>query len=110
MHLLTKEAFQTYLEHLAPDGVLAVHISNLHLDLAPVTRALAEHYGLDAALVSSLSDPKLGTASANWVLLTRNKGFFEKHDIGAALTLTEKGEKPPVMWTDDYSSIWSILL
>src|SRR5262249_23678636 len=41
VHLLTKEAFELYLSHLArPDGILAIHISNRQLDLAPVVRAL----------------------------------------------------------------------
>ena len=33
VHLLTKEAFEVYLAHLAPDGALAFHISNKYLDL-----------------------------------------------------------------------------
>jgi hypothetical protein len=110
MHLLTKEACKIYLEHLAPDGVLAIHISNLHLDLAPVTRALAEDNDLSAFLVSSGQNAATGAAAANWVLLSRNKTFFEQHGIGAPLNMTEKGDKPPVPWTDDHSSIWSILL
>lgn len=109
MHLLTTEACQIYLEHLAPDGVLAIHISNLHLDLGPVTRALADDNKLSAALVSSNQNQQTQAAAANWVLLSRNKGFFERHRIGAPLEMTEKGGKP-VRWTDDYSSIWSILL
>ena len=36
VHLVTKEAFALYLEHLAPDGIIAAHITNLHLDLQPV--------------------------------------------------------------------------
>ncbi|MDA1016613.1 MAG: fused MFS/spermidine synthase, partial [Planctomycetota bacterium] len=32
-HLLTKEAFDVYLRHLNADGVIAVHISNKHVDL-----------------------------------------------------------------------------
>ncbi len=110
MHLLTAEACKIYLHHLAPDGVLAIHISNLHLDLAPVTLALAQDNNLSASLVSSGADPRTGSAASNWVLLTRNQKFFAQHSIGAPLNLTEKGDKPPVRWTDDYSSIWSILL
>jgi hypothetical protein len=110
MHLLTAEACKIYLHHLAPEGVLAIHISNLHLDLAPVTRALADDNGLTAVLVSSGADARTGSAASNWVLLTRNQKFFAQHSIGAPLNLTEKGDKPPVRWTDDYSSIWSILL
>ena len=36
VHLLTREAFALYFYHLKPDGVLAVHVSNKHLDLKPV--------------------------------------------------------------------------
>ncbi len=42
MHLLTREAFALYDAHLAPDGILAVHVSNLHFDLRPVVRSHAE--------------------------------------------------------------------
>ena len=35
MHLLTEEAVALYRKHLAPHGVLALHISNPHLDLVP---------------------------------------------------------------------------
>src|SRR5207248_4401523 len=38
VHLLTVEAFKTYLRHLKPGGVLAVHISNRYLDLVPVVQ------------------------------------------------------------------------
>ncbi len=39
VHLLTHEAVALYRQHLAPHGVLALHISNAHLDLVPVTRS-----------------------------------------------------------------------
>jgi hypothetical protein len=38
MHLLTREAFDTYLRHLAPDGILAANMSNRH---SPLWRPLA---------------------------------------------------------------------
>ena len=44
-HLLTLEAMQTYLRHLRPDGILAVHITNRYLDLKPVMAAAASHFG-----------------------------------------------------------------
>jgi hypothetical protein len=36
VHLLTREAFAGYLARLAPQGVIVVHISNRHMELAPV--------------------------------------------------------------------------
>ena len=45
VHLLTREAFARYKEALAPDGVLAVHVSNQYLDLRPVVRGLGKELG-----------------------------------------------------------------
>ncbi|HLJ15492.1 MAG TPA: fused MFS/spermidine synthase, partial [Bryobacteraceae bacterium] len=44
VHLLTKEAFALYLRHLKPGGILAVHVSNQFLELAPVVQQLAAFY------------------------------------------------------------------
>src|SRR5262249_45082582 len=41
LHLLTREALHLYLDKLADHGLIAVHISNRFLDLAPVLGALA---------------------------------------------------------------------
>ncbi len=48
VHLLTREALELYLARLAPDGILAFHISNRHLRLQPVLAAVAEEWGLSA--------------------------------------------------------------
>ncbi len=45
-HLLTREAFDLYLRHLAPDGVLAVNVSNLFVDLVPLVWRIAEERGV----------------------------------------------------------------
>ena len=45
VHLLTREAFALYFRHLQPGGVLAVHVSNKHLDLEPVVAMAAESLG-----------------------------------------------------------------
>ena len=47
MHLVTREALRLYLSKLAPGGLIAFHITNQHLDLAPVLANLAQ----DASLV-----------------------------------------------------------
>ena len=38
IHLLTREAFELYWHHLRPDGILAINITNRHLDLSMVIR------------------------------------------------------------------------
>src|SRR5580704_2298429 len=56
VHLLTTEAFDLYLRHLKPSGILAVHVSNQYLDLVPVVGQLAAAHGLIARLVHTEKD------------------------------------------------------
>ena len=44
VHLLTREAFAIYFRHLKPDGVLAVNISNRHLNFKPVVESAASDF------------------------------------------------------------------
>ena len=41
VHLLTREAIALFLHKLAPEGILALHISNRHLDLPAIAAATA---------------------------------------------------------------------
>lgn len=50
VHLLTLEAFADYLRTLKPGGVLAVHISNRHLDLEPILGLIAGELGLSGVV------------------------------------------------------------
>ena len=56
MHLLTAEAFATYRRHIAPNGLLMVHISNRFLDLEPVLAALAAQGWASAARDYDVTD------------------------------------------------------
>ena len=46
-HLLTREAFDIYRRHLAPRGVIAAHITNSYLYLAPVVRGIGKAFTAD---------------------------------------------------------------
>lgn len=79
LHLATKEAFELYLDRLAPDGVLAIHISNWHMDLLPLCKAVAEELKLQAAGIVS---PARGLLfSSHWVFLTRQRMTFPAADV-----------------------------
>jgi hypothetical protein len=106
-HLLTREAMLTYLRELAPDGVLAVHISNLYLDLAPV---LAEHgrtLNLKYRFVHAEEKDLVDWAS-DWVLLSRDNKIFEQPEIAARLK-SDAGMRRVRPWTDDYSNLFQLL-
>jgi len=69
-HLATREAFELYLQRLAPDGILAVHVSNWHIDLLPLCKAAAVELNLIPYGVVGVKENALST-SAVWVFMTR---------------------------------------
>jgi hypothetical protein len=110
LHLFTEEAMDVYRRHLAPGGVLALHISNLHLDLMPVALAHARNFGLHAAQVMT---PLNGdTSTSVWMLLgqdasfSRGDTFLRESKRVERLALTEP---PRVRWTDERSSVLQVL-
>lgn len=108
VHLLTREAFQLYFRHLAPGGVLAVHISNKHLDLAPVVDGLARALGKHAVVVDNDDDDDKGVFSSTWVLVSGRQSFFQFPLIFKAATPVTS--RPGLgLWTDDYSNLFQIL-
>src|SRR5262249_50031230 len=76
VHLLTLEAIDLYLRHLAPGGLLATHVSNRYLDLAPVVALAARARGLDARLLDTKGDDATDSFAASWVLVPTDSGFF----------------------------------
>ena len=62
VHLLTRQAFALYFRHLGPDGVLAVHVSNRHLDVERVVYGALADSGREAVAVRTRSDAANGRA------------------------------------------------
>jgi hypothetical protein len=107
VHLLTKEAFAVYLTHLDPGGLIAFHVSNQFLDLAPAVRRLAAEYGFAAARIQSDADSDRGLSSATWVLVTRDREFLARPEIAR---VTFPISKPDVrLWTDDYDNLLQLI-
>jgi len=105
---VTKEAFDLYLKHLAPEGVIAAHISNRHLDLRPVFWQLAKYYGLHIVGVTYPGDTH-GGYPTDWLLLARNPALLEapaiqKHSVDLSGYSTNLK-----LWTDDYSNLFQVL-
>jgi spermidine synthase len=108
VHLLTVEAFRTYLRHLKPGGILAVHISNRYLDLVPVVQQAARHLSLEVRQVENDDDDDVGVYRSDWMLVSASPAAFE------GKLLKEAAERidalPRVkLWTDDYSDLYRIL-
>lgn len=107
VHLLTEEAIAGYRRKLAPGGVLAVHITNRHLDLAPVLAAQADRLGLVALRRTQSGRGEL-SATSDWVVLAREDADLEPlRSMGGWAEPTR--DKDVRGWTDDYSSLVQVL-
>ena len=108
VHLLTREAFDLYLRHLAPDGVIAVLISSWHFDFEPLLQEMAEELGLNAVLIRNSSGDGQNWG-ARWMILTRNEQFMNQKRVRQVLQKTARSERDVRLWTDDFSSPFQLL-
>ena len=108
VHLVTKEAFDIYLKHLATDGVLAANISTRYIDLVPVMWQLSKFYNLTMVVIPTEGDGKIVFPSL-WVLMSHAPQPFQVPAITERLfSLKDYSTKIP-LWTDDFNNLFQIL-
>lgn len=111
MHLITREALALYLDKLAPGGVIAWHVSNRNLDLAPIIADLAADAGALAWLQTDQpvrAELEAYRSASDWIAITRRPS-----DLGPLASdsrwrpLRARPDARP--WTDDFSNILGAL-
>jgi len=112
LHLLTREAYQVYLKHLKPDGVLAVHISNRYLDLKPVVAQGMADIGWHGRVVEDDGIEQPYYTGTTWTVLSASDKFFESKNFADETSSFVKPLVPKPgfrAWTDDFTNILSII-
>jgi hypothetical protein len=111
LHLLTKEAFATYLRHLTPNGVIAVDISSNFLNFLPVMVGLNNYYRMQMVWMPWHEDPSHPEYfGSQWVLLSRNPAILRQPEILHASMAPPGGKAiTPILWGDDRTSLLPIL-
>ena len=107
VHLLTAESFDLYKRLIRPDGVMAIHITNNHLDLATVARRLAHHIGYEAVLIRTQHDANRDARPCEWIIASANRQFLNLPSIQKASTDIPLNKTR--LWTDNYSSLISVM-
>lgn len=103
VHLLTKQAFEIYKHHLKPNGIIAVHVTNTYLRLAPVVKKVADAIGMKTTRVETEQDGD--DYSTDYVLVTNNEAFLTAHP-------EQPSDDPKIdvpVWTDTYHNLFGIL-
>jgi hypothetical protein len=114
VHLLTAEAIDLYLEKLAPDGVIAFHISNNYFELEPVLSAIVSAKNLTALSRRVVSkditekEDRGGLKPSHWILVGRSSSDLK--------WISDDPKWKPLRsipgfraWSDDYSNILKAL-
>ena len=113
VHLLTREALAAYLEKLKPGGVMVFHLSNRYFDLVPVVARLASDARLPCRVRAMLDVPEelgdsLRVVNSVYAVVARSEA-----DFGALANdsrwVTPEPRENLRLWTDDYSSLLSVL-
>lgn len=104
-HLLTTEAFAIWLDRLAPDGLIALHVSNRFMDLRPEVAAAAASVGLVARFRGA--NPTDGDAlnlATDWVVMARDEarlGSLATHPAWETIPV----DPAVAPWTDDHADL-----
>jgi len=111
IHLLTREAVVLYMDKLATDGVLVVHISNRFLNLTPVLARIVEELGY-AALRGARNkidrDIDVAGTKSVWALIARDQATID------ALVLSEiwgplETSTDQRVWSDNFSNLLEVI-
>ena len=107
VHLLTREAFVIYQRHLVPGGVIAIHITNRYLNLAPVVERLARELGFATTRLSVQNVHRVGHYHPDYLLLSKDQKRIAPYP---PLPPPYAQDIPAVaLWTDRAHNLFQIL-
>ena len=109
-HLLTREAFELYRQHMRKDGlgIIAVNIKNRYVKLAPVVKAAADYWGFRTTRIWTDEDRPRLLHEVDYMLLTNNDDFLKANPPILAPGVSPEIEPAP--WTDNYNNLFQLLM
>ena len=108
VHLMTRQAMAIYLKNMKPDGVIAFHVTNRFLDLAPVVKRIADDMQLHTALITDDAEDHSDFAKTDWVLVSRQASALQHPLVVDAETPID--DIPGLrVWTDSFNNLFKIL-
>jgi len=106
VHLLTRQAMDLYFRHLKDRGILALHITNTHLDLEPVVAAVSRELGKYAVKIVNDKNAARKIYRSTWALVSYRPLMSPMiRDAGVEI-IARPGFR---VWTDDYNNLFRIL-
>ena len=110
-HLMTKEAFEIYMKHLGPDGIIAINFELNTFEMAPLHRGMAKLLGLDVRwFETEVRDMDGCREPISWALYSKDKALFDVERVRKAISpWRDRDVTSGIVWTDASSNLMSIL-
>jgi hypothetical protein len=112
IHLMTREAMALYVQKLSPTGMVAMHLSNRHLELASVAAGIAQANGLVTRVKDGGdegADDEENKYTSTVAAAARSEADFGPLAKSEGWAVTQ-GDPEQWVWTDDYSNIVGAML
>jgi hypothetical protein len=112
IHLMTREAMALYVKKLAPNGMVVMHLSNRHLELASVAAGIAQANGLIARVKDGGdegADDEENKYTSTVAAAARSEADFGPLAKSESWAVTQP-DPAQWVWTDDYSNIVGAML
>lgn len=108
VHLITKEAIQTYRQKMKPDGLLLIHISARLFDIEPILSRIAEELGM--IFIVRQGQQNAEKDAPRWGVMAKSADIQEIKELLAmpGWRIARHQEKTP-LWTDDFHNLLSTL-
>ena len=107
VHLITRQAIAVYRRHLAPQGIMAFHVTNRFLRLAPMVQRLAADAGLYSVLIHD-EPSNSALRNTDWVLVAQDKQVLTHEPFSSAASPLVLAPAQSA-WTDDFNNLFDVL-
>jgi spermidine synthase len=109
-HMITQEAIASFMQKLAPDGIMIVHISNRYLDLGPIVADAAHKLGyvaMEGNRDGADDNPNADT-SVRVIVIAKTPDRLKGYALPMWQLMMPRKELKP--WTDDHTDILRALM
>src|SRR5262245_36681684 len=107
IHLLTREAMEIYRKKIVPEGIVAIHVSNRHLELASVVAGIAKANDMVSRVNEGgdVSENDAEYVFLGTVVVAANKDEYFGPIAQSEFWELQRPDPKQWVWTDDYSNI-----
>jgi hypothetical protein len=107
IHLMTREAMAIYRKKIVPEGIVAIHVSNRHLELASVVAGIAKANDMVSRVNEGgdVSENDAEYVFLGTVVVAANKDEYFGPIAKSEYWELQRPDPKQWVWTDDYSNI-----